>query len=155
VIIALVATPGTAPAAIRANFDAAAVTLAGRAEVRLANPGSTPVDGRIVFVLPDGLATDPQTRPARMAPGGEAIVTLGIENRGSLPPGTYAGYALFEYADGDEQQTAMAKALITVAAPPGSESFPLVVGGLALLAALATLGIAVRWSARRSPGAGA
>ena len=155
VVIALVATPGTAPAAIRASFDAAAVTRTGRAEVRLANPGTTPVDGRVVFVLPDGLATDPQTRPARIAPGGDASVTLGIENRGALPPGTYAGYALFEYTDGDEQQTAMAKVLITVAAPPGSESVPLVVGGLALLGAIAILGLAVRSSARRGPAAGA
>jgi hypothetical protein len=155
VIIALVATPGTAPAAVRATFDAAAVQHAGRAEVRLANPGTSPVDGRVVFVLPDGLATDPQTRPARIAPGGDTSVTLGIENRGALPPGTYAGYVLFEYADGDEQQTAMAKAPITVASPPGSESFPLVVGGLALLAAIATLGMAVRSSARRGPAASA
>lgn len=155
VIIALVATPGTAPAAVRATFDAAAVTRAGRAEVRLANPGATPVDGRVVFVLPDGLATDPQTRPARIAPGGGASVTLGIENRGALPPGTYAGYALFEYTDGDEQQTAMAKGLITVAAPAGSESFPLVVGALALLSAIAVLGLAIRSSARRGRAAGA
>ena len=155
VIIALVATPGTAPAAVRATFDAAAVQHAGRAEVRLANPGTSPVDGRVVFVLPDGLATDPQTRPARIAPGGDTSVTLGIENRGALPPGTYAGYALFEYTDGDEQQTAMAKTLITVAAPPGSESFPLVVGALALLGAIAILGVAVRSSARRGPAAGA
>lgn len=154
VIIALVATPGTAPAAVRATFDAAAVTRTGRAEVRLANPGATPVDGRVVFVLPDGLATDPQTRPARIDPGGDASVTLGIENRGALPPGRYAGYALFEYSEGDSQQTAMAKALITVAAPPGS-ALPLVVGALALLGAIALLGVAVGSSRRRGPAAGA
>jgi hypothetical protein len=148
VIVALVATPGTAPAAVRAAFAAETVIRAGRAEVRLANPGDAAVDGRVVFVLPEGLATDPQTRPARLAPGGDAIVTLGIENRGALPPGTYAGYALFEYAEGDSQQTAMAKAFITVAARERSDSVPLLVGALALLAAFAALGVAVRRSAR-------
>ena len=151
VIVALVATPGTAPAAVRAAFDTETVTRAGRAEVRLANPSEAAVDGRVVFVLPDGLATDPQTRPARLTPGGNAIVTLGIENRGALPPGTYAGYALFEYVEGDSQQTAMAKGFITVAAREGSEYVPLVVGALALLAAIAALGLAVRTSGRRRP----
>jgi hypothetical protein len=127
------------------------VTRAGRAEVRLANPAAAPVDGRVVFVLPDGLATDPETRPARIPAAGTASVTLGIENRGALPPGTHAVYALFEYVDGDSQQTAMAKGLVTIVPPPGSAWRPLVVGGLALLAAIALLGLALRRSASRGP----
>jgi hypothetical protein len=153
VVVALVATPGTAPAAVRVSLEAAPVTRAGRAEVRLANPGDTAVDGRVVFVLPQGLATDPQTRPARLGPSGSASVTLGIENRGGLPPGTYAVYALFEYVEDDAQQTAMARGLVTVVAPAGSPSRPLVVGFLALLVAIAVLGLALRKSARRRPSA--
>src|SRR6185369_1620460 len=78
-------------------------------------------------------------------------VTLGIENRGGLPPATYAIYALFEYVEGDSQQTAMAKGLVTVAPPPGSESLPLLVGGISLLVAIALLGLALRRSAPRGP----
>ena len=153
VIVALVATPGTAPAAVRVSFETTPVTRAGRAEVRLANPDDAAVDGRVVFVLPQGLATDPQTRPARLPGAGSASVTLGIENRGALPPGTYAVYALFEYVEGDAQQTAMARGLVTVVSPAGSKSRPLVVGGLALLTAIALLGLALRRSARRHPSA--
>jgi hypothetical protein len=151
VIVALVATPGTAPAGVRVTFQAAPVTRAGRAEVRLANPGDAAVDGRVVFVLPDGLATDPETRPARVPPGGSASVTLGIENRGALPPATYAVYALFEYTEGGSQQTATAKGLVTVVPPAGSGWLPLVVGGLALLSAIALLAVALKRSAPRSP----
>jgi len=151
VIVALVATPGTAPAGVRVTIEATPVTRAGRAEVRLGNPGDAPVDGRVVFVLAKGLATDPETRPARIPAGGTASVTLGIENRGGLPPATYAVYALFEYVEGDSQQTAMAKGLVTIAPPPGSESLPLLVGGLSLLVAIALLGLALRRSAPRGP----
>jgi len=45
--------------------------------------------------------------------------------------------------------------LITVAAPPGSESFPLVVGALALLGAITLLAVAVRSSRQRGSVAGA
>jgi hypothetical protein len=151
VIVALVATPGTAPAGVRVGIEAAPVTGMGRAEVRLANPGEAAVDGRVVFVLPSGLATDPQTRPARIPPGGNAVVTLGVENRGPLPPGTYAVYALFEYVEGDSQQTAMAKGLVTVEQPAGSKWRPLGVGALALLVAVSLLGLALRRSATRGP----
>ena len=152
VVVALVATPGTSPAAVRVSVESEAVTRAGRAEVRLANPGAAAVDGRVVIVLPDGLATDPQTHPARVPPTGSAVVTISIENRGALPPGTYPVYALFEYAEGDSQQTATAKGLVTVAPPAGSESLPLLVGAAALLIAIALLGLALRRSARRRPG---
>jgi hypothetical protein len=150
VVVALVATPGTAPAAVRVSLESEPVTRSGRADIRLANPGAAEVDGRIVIVLPDGLATDPRTYPARVPATGSAVVTVAIENRGALPPGTYAGYALFEYAEGDSQQTAMAKGLLTVAPPAGSESLPLLVGAFALLVAIAFLGLALRRSARRA-----
>ena len=155
VVVALVATPGTAPAAVRVSLETEPVTRAGRADVRLANPDGAAVDGRVVIVLPEGLATDPQTYPARVPPAGSATITVAVENRGALPPGTYAMYALFEYAEGDSQQIATAKGLVTVAPPPGSESLPLVVGTLALLIAIALLGLALRRSARRRPSAGA
>jgi hypothetical protein len=153
VVVALVATAGTLPAAVRVSIESEPVTRAGRADVRLANPGAAAVDGRVVVVLPDGLATDPQTYPARVPPAGSTVVTISIENRGALPPGTYPVYALFEYAEGDSQQTATAKGLVAVAPPAGSESLPLLVGATALLLAIALLGLALRRSARRRPSA--
>ncbi len=153
VVVALVATPGTAPATVRVSLETEPVTRAGRAEIRLANPDAAAVDGRVVVVLPDGLATDPQTYPARVPPAGSAVITVAIENRGALPPGTHAVYALFEYAEGDAQQTATAKGLVTITPPAGSESLPLLVGAFALLSAIAFLGLALRRSARRGASA--
>jgi hypothetical protein len=153
VVVALVATPGTAPATVRVSLESEPVTRTGRADIRLANPGAAAVDGRVVVVLPDGLATEPQTHPARVPAAGSVVVPISIENRAALPPGTYAFYALFEYPEGDAQQTAIAKGLLTIAAPPGSGWRPLVIGVVATLATIALLGLALRRSARGGAGA--
>jgi hypothetical protein len=147
-LVVRVPTSGPAPTAIRASLDVGPLAAGGDARLALDNAGPHPIAGRVVFVLPGGFWTEPESLPAQIAPGGRTIVPLAIQGGGAAPPGRYPTYAVFEYAEDAEHRTVLATAELTA---PGARrrARPLLVGLGALGVTLALLAVAWRRAARR------
>src|SRR5439155_550384 len=87
-VVAEVPAPDGSPALVRLRLEAHPVATAGSATLLIENPDSHPIGGRRVVVLAGGLATDPETLPARVGAHGRTSVPLVLENRAALPSGT-------------------------------------------------------------------
>ncbi len=149
-VVAAVPAPDGSPALVRLRLEAHAVATAGSATLLIENPDSRPIGGRLVVVLAGGLATDPETLPARVGAHGRTSVPLVLENRAALPSGSYPAYALFEYTASGEHHAAVARADVEVVADAaGTRARPLLVGVSALAATLALLAVAWRRAAAR------
>jgi hypothetical protein len=149
VAVALVATPGAAPDGVRATFTVDPVTRFGAGRVVLETTGSEPVAGRVFFVLPGGLSTDPESQPATVARGAPTFVDLVVENHGAPPAPAYPAYAVLQYDAGGAGRSIVARAEVAVLADGARHgAAPLAVGGFALAVAVAVLVVALRRSAR-------
>ena len=123
----------------------------GHAHLQLENPGVLPVAGRVVFVLPAHLSTEPESEPTAVPAGGRATVPLVIENHGATPGRSYPISAVFTYTENGIHHAVLAET--TAAVVGGSEGEripPLAVGGGALALALGLLAFAWRAARRRS-----
>ena len=150
-LVALVSTRDAPPSAVRARLDPTSpVTRIGGARLVLENPGSRAVAGRVVFVLPRGLDTEPESMPAQLPAGGRTEIPVVLENTGALPPAAYPAYAVFEYPDDGGHATVLAQATIDIAREAaGSRARPLLVGLGALGITFVLLAVAWRAAARR------
>src|SRR5207247_1802050 len=138
-----VPAPDGSPSPVRLRLAADPVARVGSATLLIENPDARPIAGRVVVVLAGGLATDPESLPARVAASGRTTVPLVLENRAALPPGSYPAYALFEYTASGEHHAAVARADVEVVADAGGRrARPLLVGASALAATLALLAVA-------------
>lgn len=116
--------------------------------VRLENRGPRPVVGRLAFVLPGELTTEPEGQPVTIPARAGTTVPVAIESRGA-ESGSYPAYALFTYTDADRRRAALTAGELTVArAPRGERAMPLAIGGGALILAFALLAVALRASRR-------
>lgn len=143
-LVLVLATPGAAGTPVRAGLVTTPITTFGRGELTLENGEDRPIAGRVSYVLPSGLRTDPESTPAQMASGGRAVVPLLIENRDGQTPSGESLYAVYEYAAEGSHYTVVASAPLAIAAR-GGDSVPLIIGVAALAAAL---GIAILASRR-------
>jgi len=149
-VAALFATPGAPATAVGARLEVGAIGLASSGRVVLDNGGTDAIAGRVAFLLPDGLGTEPESLPAQVPGGRQTVVQFTVERRGGPPPGEYPVYALFEYTADAVQHAALARTIVRVAeGDDGRRARPLLVGGAALAIALALLAVAWRRSARR------
>jgi len=149
-VVAQVPAPDGSPSLVRLRLDAHKVARVGSATLLIENQDARPIGGRVVVVLADGLATDPESMPAQVAASGRTAVPLVLENRAALPPGSYPAYALFEYTASGEHHAAVTRADIEVVADvAGARARPLLVGVGALAVALVLLAVAWRRVAAR------
>src|SRR5207247_9058909 len=95
-VVAQVPAPDGSPSPVRLRLAADPVARVGSATLLIENPDARPIAGRVVVVLAGGLATDPESLPARGAASARTTVPLVLENRAALPPGSYPAYALSE-----------------------------------------------------------
>ena len=152
-VVAQVPAPDGSPSPVRLRLAADPVARVGSATLLIENPDARPIAGRVVVVLAGGLATDPESLPARVAASARTTVPLVLENRAALPPGSYPAYALFEYTASGEHHAAVARADVEVVADAGGRrARPLLVGASALAATLALLAVAWRRARSRSAG---
>ena len=152
-VVVQVPAPDGSPGPVRLGLAADPVARVGNARLLIENPDAHPIAGRVIVVLAGGLATDPESLPARVAANGRATVPLVFENRAALPPGSYPAYALFEYTASGEHHAAVARADVEVVADAGGRrARPLLVGASALAATLALLAVAWRRARSRSAG---
>ncbi len=150
-LVAQVPAPDGSPVLARLALEVRPVGRAGSATLLVENPDSRPIAGRVVLVLGDGLATDPESLPVEVAAHGRTTVPLVLENRGALTPGSYPAYALFEYGDAGAHHAAVAHAEVSVVAQAGgARARPLLVGVGALAATIALLAVAWRRAAARA-----
>jgi hypothetical protein len=139
-----------APGPIRATLEVPPVRHHASARLVLENPEARPVAGRVVFVLPEGLATEPESQPARIAPGDRVVLPLVLQNEGGLPPGRYPVFAIFEWTDGPTHEATLARANVeVVAAGPLDRARPLLVGLGALGVTVGLLALAWRASRKK------
>ena len=149
-VVAAVSTPGLLPVPeVRATLTTSPVTRFARAVLLLENPLPTPIHGRVVVVLPDGLTIEPESQPAEVAREGRSEVPLVLQNRDEATGSVVPVFALFEYdLDGRRHLiVASARAEVAGGRPPLP---PLAVGGGALALALALLALAWRRASRRT-----
>src|SRR5206468_2353390 len=118
-VVAQVPAPDGSPSPVRLRLAADRVARVGSATLLIENPDARPIAGRVVVVLAGGLATDPESLPARVAASARTTVPLVLENRAALPPGSYPAYALFEYTASGEHHAAVARADVEVVADAG------------------------------------
>ncbi len=145
-LVLVLATPGAAASPVRTTLSTTPITRFGRGELVLENGDDRPLAGRVSFLLPAGLRTEPESIPMRVAAGERAIVPLLIENRsGPTTPGN-ALFAVFEYSADGRHHTVVATAPLTVTSKDGL-SVPLTVGLGALALAVGVLAIAWRRAA--------
>jgi hypothetical protein len=150
-VVAAVSTPEAPPSALHLTLEARRIAAAGGAVLLAENQGGRPIAGRLVIVLPSGLATDPESLPVQVAAGDRTSVPLVLENRDGLPPGTYPAYALFEYTEAAEHRLAFARADLEVVEDGGqARTRPLLIGMGALAAMLGLLAVAWRRAAARA-----
>jgi protein involved in polysaccharide export with SLBB domain len=149
-LVALVGAEASKPSPIRATLEVAPVAHHGNARLVLENAEARPAAGRVIFVLPEGLATEPESQPVRVAPGDRVTLPLVLQNEGGLPPGRYPAFAIFEWADGPTHETALAEAAVeVVAAGELDRARPLLVGLGALGVTLGLFALAWRASRKR------
>jgi hypothetical protein len=149
-LVAQVPAADGSPALARMTLDVKPVDRAGGATLHIENPDARPLAGRVVFVLDDGLATDPESLAVEVAANGQSAVPLAIENRGALAPGSYPAYALFEYGDAAAHHAAVARTEVRVIGAGSARARPLLVGAGALAMTLALLAVAWRRAALRT-----
>src|SRR5206468_5520253 len=82
-VVAQVPAPDGSPSPVRLRLAADPVARVGSATLLIENPDARPIAGRVVVVLAGGLATDPESLPARVAASGRTTVPLVLENRRS------------------------------------------------------------------------
>ena len=147
-LVVLVPTPTPGP--VRATLELG--PLAGVAEGRLTLDSSAeyPIAGRVVFVLPGGMSTEPESLPAQISPGGRTVVPLAILSGGAVPPGPHRVYGVYEYAEAGMQHAVVATTEIAPVTDEGRRARPLLVGAAALAVTFALLGVAWRRAARRT-----
>src|SRR5213596_3267262 len=66
-VVAQVPAPDGSPSPVRLRLAADPVARVGSATLLIENPDARPIAGRVVVVLAGGLATDPESLPARVA----------------------------------------------------------------------------------------
>jgi len=145
-LVLVLATPGAAGSPVRTTLTTTPITTFGRGELVLENGDDRPLAGRVSYLLPAGLRTDPESTPARVAAGERAVLPLLIENLGALPTSGESLFAVFEYSADGSHHTVVAAAPLDVA-PPRGVSVPLMVGLGALAAAVCVLVVASRRAA--------
>jgi hypothetical protein len=149
-LVVLVPTSAPASSAVRASLDLGPFAGVAHGKLVLDNTGGRPVAGRVVFVLPGGTWTEPESLPVQIPAGGRTIVPLAIQARGAVVPGRYPAYAVFEYVDDAEHRTVLATADVVAEAGRSRRARPLLVGLGALGVTFALLGVAWRRAARRT-----
>src|SRR5262249_28131189 len=132
-LVLQVAAPGAAQSAIRARLETKPVAGTGHGELVLENPGAAPVAGRVVFVLPGGVTTEPESMPAQIGAGSRTSVPLVVQATGDVPAARYPAFAIFEYSDGGTQYTVVESTTMEVVAGKTAGR------GLRLLVGLAAL----------------
>lgn len=145
-LVLVLATPGAAPSPVHATLVTTPITTFGRGEVVLENGDDRALAGRVSYLLPSGLRTDPESTPARVQPGERMVLPLLIENLGAPPASGEPLFAVFEYAAEGWHHTVVATAPLTVASR-GGLPVALMVGGGALVVAVGVLGLAWRRAA--------
>jgi len=150
VLVVLVATPGALESPLAATWIVEPITRLGHAHLQLENPGAVPVAGRVVFVLPDHLTTEPESEPAAVPAGGRTTVPLVIENRGAPPGRSYSISAVFTYTESGTHHAVLAETTAPVVGGSGADRIPpLAIGAGALAVALGLLAVAWRAARRR------
>jgi hypothetical protein len=149
-LVTLVRTLDAPRSPIRASLELQPVSGRGAGQLRLENPDAQPVAGRVAFILPGGLYTEPESLPAQVAAGNQATVPFVLENRGARPA-TYPIFAVFEYLTAGARYCVVARQSVAVTAGGhGGRVLPLVVGAAALATTLALLAFASRRAAARA-----
>jgi hypothetical protein len=146
-IVHLAGTPGYGEE-VALELEATPITQVGHVTARLRNPGAQAVAGRLVVLLPENLGIEPKSQPVEVPAGGEVEVPLVIQNTGATEGSTYPIQVLFEYDEESIHHTALGRAAGDVVAADGGPVRPVMIGGLALLAALGALAFAWRRAAR-------
>jgi len=150
VLVVLVATPRALESPLAATWTVEPITRLGHAHLQLENPGAVPVAGRVVFVLPDHLTTEPESEPAAVPAGGRTTVPLVIENRGAPPGRSYSISAVFTYTESGTHHAVLAETTAPVVGGSGADRIPpLAIGAGALAVALGLLAVAWRAARRR------
>jgi hypothetical protein len=144
-----VGTPGAPPSLVEVTLSAAPLARVGSIRVRLANRGPSRVAGRVVLVLPRDLEAEPESQAAEVE--GTASTTLPwiLDASGARAGVAYPVWAVFEYAASGVQHSVIARTTVE-RRDAGEARRVLVVGGLALAAALGLLGLALRASRRHA-----
>jgi hypothetical protein len=145
-LVLVLATPGAAGSPVRTTLTTTPITTFGRGELVLENTDDRPLAGRVSYLLPSGLRTDPESTPARVAAGERAVLPLLIENLGGRTTSGESLFAVFEYSADGSYHTVVATAALTVASR-GGFSVALMVGLAALAAAVCVLAVAWRRAA--------
>jgi hypothetical protein len=145
-LVLVLATPGAAGSPVRMALTTTPITTFGRGELVLENGDDRTLAGRVSYLLPSGLRTDPESTPALLAAGERAVLPLLIENLGAPPTSGESLFAVFEYGADGSHHTVIATAPLTVASR-GGLSVALMVGLGALAAAVCVLAVAWRRAA--------
>jgi hypothetical protein len=147
-LVILVPTPTPGP--VRATLEFGPLARVAEGRLTLDSSGDRPLAGRVVFVLPGAMSTEPESLPAQISPGGRTVVPLAIQSRGDVPPGPHRIYGVYEYAEAGEQHTVVATTELAAIADGGRRARPLLVGAAALAVTFALLAVAWRSAARRA-----
>lgn len=147
-LVRAVGAGGAGP--VRAALAPAPIATVGTVQLALENPEGRAVAGRVVAVLPPELATDPESQPAQVPPGGHLALPLVVQNAHGVVGAAYPMYAVFEYDWQGAHHTALATATLPVIAAPSRRGLRLAVGATASLAALAAAALLSRRAARRA-----
>jgi len=142
--VTLLSTPGAAPGVVAASLSATPTTGVSTVRLVLDNRGPRPVGGRVTTVLPSELHTEPETRPVELPVGASRVVPVSLMWRDSSAHDLRPVWALFEYRQAGVFHAIAAR--VDVARPPDTwhRHVPLVVVTVALVSALAILGVAWR-----------
>jgi hypothetical protein len=148
--VALLSTPGAAPGAVSASLSATPTTSVSTVRLVLDNRGPRPVAGRVTTVLPSELHTEPETSPVELPVGASRLVPVNLMWRDPSADELRPVWVLFEYRQAGVFHAIAAR--VDVARPPDTwrRRVPLVVVTVALVSALAILGIAWRSVAARA-----
>jgi len=147
-VVHLVGTPGYG-AEVSLALTTTPVVEVARVTATLANPTDAAVAGRLVVLLPDKLGIEPKSQPVEVPAGGETAVPLVIQNLDAAEGSSYPIQALFEYDQHNIHHTALGLVMAPVEATEGESVRPVMVGALAMMAALAALLFAWRRAARK------
>jgi len=147
-IVHLVGTPGYGAEVALALTTTPVVDVA-HVTATLQNPGDAAVAGRLVVLLPDKLGIEPKSQPVEVPARGETKVPLVIQNLDAAEGSSYPIQALFEYDEHNIHHTALGLVMAPVEASDGESVRPVLIGALAMMAALAALLFAWRRAAKK------
>jgi hypothetical protein len=150
--VVLVSTPAAQVSPVRTSLTTTPGVSFTEARLLIDNPGLRPIAGRVVFVLPTEVHTEPESYPVQVAAGAQRVVPTALEGRGAQPNVPYSVFAVLEYLEDGMRYAVVAHTDTTVPAGAAGRAVPLAVGGLALVSTLALLGVALRRSAARARG---